>query len=108
MKKLNLKNTVIISLIITLIENYLSIGIDTWVDSGVVIFLVITTFLMTWVLPFIPYGVSLLINKVFNYNTTNGGFKLFKILWIIINVAFLISIVVTLIDPSTNTLFKNN
>ena len=106
MKKLNLINTAIISLIITLIENYLSIGIDTWIDSGVVIFLAITTFLMTWVLPFIPYGVSLLINKVFNYNTTNGGFKLFKILWIIMNVTFLISIVVTIIDPSTNTFFK--
>ena len=106
MRKLNLINTAIISLIITLIENYLSIGKDTWLDSGIVIVLAITTFLMTWIIPFIPYGISLFINKVFNYNTTIGGFKLFKILWIIINVTFLISIVVTLIDPSTNTFFN--
>jgi hypothetical protein len=93
MKKLNLINTALISLIISLFDIYFNIS----KEPSIYIFVAITNFFLSWVIPFIPYGISLFVNLVFKYNTLNGGFKLFKILWIIINIILSFTVIFALV-----------
>ena len=83
MKKLNLTNTALISLIISLICLFV-IG-DPFRSQAYALGTFLAYFLMGWIIPFIPYGISLFINWAIAYDTTKKVFELFKVLWIIMS-----------------------
>jgi len=98
MNRLNLTNTALITLILSLLYGYLTYGFDflnvprdSYYERMLSRIIVVygSHFILGWIIPFIPYGISLFINWAIAYDTTEKVFELFKILWVIMNVLLL-------------------
>ena len=96
MKKLNLINTALISLIISLICLFV-IG-DNFRSKGYAFGTFLGYFLVGWIIPFIPYSISLFIDWTFD-SKSQWGYKLFKLLWYLMNFLQLFLIIMELTNP---------
>ena len=105
MKKLNLTNTALITFVISLVYGYLTSGLDFLYvprDSffermlSSIIGYYGTHFILGWIIPFIPYGISLFIKRAIKYDITEAVFEVFKILWVIMNGLYLFLILMEL------------
>ena len=107
MKKLNLKNSALITLILSLLYGYLITGYDFLnvprdsyferILSGIIVDYG-TYFILGWIIPFIPYSISLFIDWTFD-SKSQWGYKLFKLLWYLMNFLQLFLIIMELTNP---------
>jgi len=106
MGRLNLINTTLISLIITLAYGYLTFGLD-FLNAPSFYRMLPTIlggygfyFILSWILPILPYAIHSFIKMLWLFEKESHlGFKIFKHLWVYINVLLVFLILMEIIFP---------